>query len=90
MNVCDPRKSSTNEWHKSRLDELISWRLLKKNPSGALIWGVLGAAFVMSGYYWTHFLMYKEYQVKEVTFFQKKKILPIRLKSTRLFRHISK
>ncbi|CAH1714519.1 uncharacterized protein LOC114129173 [Aphis gossypii] len=48
---------------KTRLSELISWRLLKKNPSGALIWGIFGASLIMDGYFWVHFLRRKEYQV---------------------------
>lgn len=48
---------------KSRLNELISWRLLRKNPAGALIWGIFGASLVMDGYFFWHFFNRKEYQV---------------------------
>ena len=48
---------------KTCLHELISWRLIKKNPSGGLIWGILGASLIMDGYFWVHFLRRKEYQV---------------------------
>jgi len=48
---------------KTRLNELISWRLIKKNPSGGLIWGILGASLMINSYFWIHFLRCKEYQV---------------------------
>lgn len=48
---------------KTRLSELISWRLFKKNPSGALIWGIFGASLIIDSYFWVHFLRRKEYQV---------------------------
>lgn len=48
---------------KTRLSELISWPLLKKNPSGGIIWGIFGAALVMDGFFYFHFLRRKEYQV---------------------------
>lgn len=48
---------------KSRLSEIISWRLIKKNPSGGLIWGIFGVALIMDSYFWIHFLRHKEYQV---------------------------
>jgi len=48
---------------RTRLNELISWRLLKKNPSGALIWGIFGASLIIDSYFWVHFLKRKEYQV---------------------------
>jgi len=60
-NLCDSKKSMAST--KTRLNELISWRLLKKNPSGALIWGIFGASLIMDGYFWVHFLRRKEYQV---------------------------
>jgi len=48
---------------KTRLNELISWRLIKKNPSGGLIWGIFGASLIINSYFWIHFLRRKEYQV---------------------------
>lgn len=48
---------------RTRLDELISWRLIKKNPSGGLIWGIFGASLIVNSYFWVHFLRFKEYQV---------------------------
>jgi len=54
-----PSQSTT----RTRLSELISWRLLKKNPSGALIWGIVGASMAVNGYFWANFLARKEYQV---------------------------
>lgn len=54
------KPSSTSKTH---LNELISWHLLKKNPSGAMIWGIFGASFIMHGYFLVHFLKHKEYQV---------------------------
>lgn len=48
---------------KTRLNELISWRLIKKNPSGGLIWGIFGASLLVNSYFWVHFLRRKEYQV---------------------------
>lgn len=57
-------QSSTN----TRLSELISWRLIKKNPSGGLIWVTFGAALVMNGYFYLHFLRHKEYQVIDMTY----------------------
>lgn len=47
----------------NRLSELISWRILKKNPSGALIWGIFGTALAADAYFLKHFLENKEYQV---------------------------
>jgi len=48
---------------KTRLNELISWSLIKKNPSGGLIWGIFGASLIINSYFWVHFLRRKEYQV---------------------------
>lgn len=48
---------------KTRLNELISWSLIKKNPSGGLIWGIFGASLIINSYFWVHFLRHKEYQV---------------------------
>jgi len=56
--ACKPLAST-----KTRLDELISWRLIKKNPSGGLIWGIFGASLIINSYFWVHFLRRKEYQV---------------------------
>jgi len=53
----------SNSSSKTRLDEILSWRLLKKNPSGALIWGIFGVAIVMDSAFFVHFLKRKEYQV---------------------------
>jgi len=61
--MCDPNSSSNSSSHKTRLNELISWRLIKKNPSGGLIWGIFGAALVIDMYFFAHFLYRKEYQV---------------------------
>jgi len=47
----------------NRLNELISWRLIKKNPAGGLIWGIYGASLIINSYFWIHFLKHKEYQV---------------------------
>lgn len=54
----------------NRLSELISWSLLKKNPSGALIWGIFGAALSMNAYFVIHFLQKKEYQVMLIALFK--------------------
>lgn len=64
---CIPKPSlEHNASSKSRLNELISWRILRKNPSGALIWGIFGASLVMDGYFFWDFLNHKEYQVTNI------------------------
>lgn len=61
---CSPKLlSQHNASSTTHLSEIISMRLLKKNPSGALIWGIFGASLLMDGYYYIHFLRRKEYQV---------------------------
>lgn len=60
-NYCPPLKPLSST--KTHLNELISGRLLKKNPSGGLIWGIFGASFIINGYFFGHFLRRKEYQV---------------------------
>jgi hypothetical protein len=51
---------------KTSLSELISWRLLKKNPSGGIVLGIFGVALVIDGLFYLHFLRRKEYQVKNM------------------------
>lgn len=60
-NHCPHIKPSSTS--RTRMNELISWSLLRKNPSGAMIWGIFGASFIMNGYFFIHFLKRKEYQV---------------------------
>lgn len=64
-NSCSESQPRVEIPHKNLLSEIISWRLLKKNPSGAMIWAVFGASVVMDFYYYIHFLRRKEYQVTQ-------------------------
>lgn len=62
-NPCQKSQPRVEISRKNQLSEIISWRLLKKNPSGAMIWAVLGASAIVDMYYYIHFLRRKEYQV---------------------------
>ncbi|VVC25313.1 Hypothetical protein CINCED_3A012137 [Cinara cedri] len=58
-----PPPPPSNTGGPNKISEIVSWKLLKKNPSGMLIWAIFGGACVMDAFYYRHFLLKKEYQV---------------------------
>ncbi|XP_050435001.1 uncharacterized protein LOC126842156 [Adelges cooleyi] len=60
--MCDKFRIKPVHYEAPDLSSMISWRLMRKNPSGALIWAIFGGSLIMNGYFFQHFLRRKEYQ----------------------------